>query len=97
MIQSNDSMNNSSQQKIVYEVNGNSGQIFWIASEAFKELSGKKFQLGEMEAVIIQKRNDITDTAKLLLSAVAGAVIQRLIDTDINPADIFKYGVMEVK
>ena len=84
-------------QEILYSANDRSGSIKWAASESFDELSGKKFYLGKMEATEIYKRDDLTDVAKLLLSAVAGAVIQHLIDDGISPSDVFANGVMEVK
>ncbi len=84
-------------QKISYEVGDRSGNIFWAASKSFGELVGKTFKLGEMEAVAISKRDGLSDIGKILLSAVAGAVIQHLIDDGASAADIFQSGTMEVK
>ena len=72
-------------------------QIEWALSEHFGELKGKKFMLNKMAAEQIEKINDLSNTAKILLSAVAGAVIQYLIDNNCNIANIFENGYFIVK
>lgn len=78
--------------KITYTVGEETGAIYWAAAEQFSELAGKKFSLGEMEAAQIEKRKDLTLTAKILLSAVAGAIIQHLIDKEVETELIFSRG-----
>ncbi len=82
--------------EIRYEVGETTGTIGWAASEYFGELKGREFALGEMEAVQIETMENLTTTGKILLSAVAGAVIQYLIDTGVAPEKIFVEGKMEV-
>ena len=72
-------------------------QIEWALSEHFGELKGKKFMLNKMAAEQIEKINDLSNTAKILLSAVEGAVIQHLIDNNCNIANIFENGYFIVK
>ena len=72
-------------------------QIEWALSEYFDELKGMKFMLNEVAADQIVKINDLSETAKILLSAVAGAVIQHLIDKDCAIDNIFKNGYFIVK
>lgn len=72
-------------------------QIEWNISEHFGELKGKKFMLNEMAADQIVKIDDMSETAKILLSAVAGAVIQYLIDIKINIDSIFENGYFTIK
>ena len=67
-------------------------QIEWALSEHFEELKGKKFMLNEMAADQIATINDLSEIAKLLLSAVAGAAIQHLIDNNCNIQSIFENG-----
>ena len=78
--------------KIDYKVGNETGVIYWSIAEEFNELAGRKFQLDNMEAKEIVKLQDISDTAKILLSAVAGAVIQRLIDNGTEASQIFNEG-----
>lgn len=78
--------------EIIYTVNNESGSIFWAASEQFQELAGKKFNLGEMEAIQIEKLENFSITSKILLSAVAGAVIQHVIDKGMDAKEIFNNG-----
>ena len=59
-------------------------QIEWALSEHFEELKGKKFMINKMSAEQITMVNDLSETAKILLSAVAAAVIQYLIDNKCN-------------
>lgn len=66
--------------------------INWALSEYFGELKGKKFMLNSVSADQIVKINDLSDTAKILLSAVAGAVIQYLIDNNCQVDKIFENG-----
>lgn len=78
--------------EITFTTDKGSGTIHWVASEQFKELEGKKFNLSEMEAAQIEKLQTLSNTAKILLSAVAGAVIQHLIDIGVESEIIFKSG-----
>ena len=72
-------------------------QIEWALSEHFEELKGKKFMINKMSAEQITMINDLSETAKILLSAVAGAAIQYLIDNKCNLDNIFKDGYFIVK
>ena len=72
-------------------------QIEWALSEYFDELKGKKFNLNEVAADQIIQIKDLSETAKILLSAVAGAVIQHLIDNNCDVNSIFKKGYFIVK
>lgn len=85
---------------IEYQVKSNDatiiGEITWAASEQFSELTGRTYDLGKMEAVQIDKIPDLSPIAKLLLSAVAGAIIQRLLDQDIPAEDIFSTGTFRI-
>lgn len=83
-------------QKITYTVDKYTGEIYWAASEFFGELSGKKFLLGEIEATKIENSTNLSNVGKILLSAVAGAVIQHLIDQKIDVKLIFKQGIIEI-
>lgn len=72
-------------------------QIEWAISEHFDELKEKKFNLNEVAADQIILINDLSEIAKILLSAVAGAVIQYLIDKKCSIDSIFKNGYFIVK
>jgi len=72
-------------------------QIEWALSEYFGELKGKKFMLNEMAADQIEIINNLSYTAKILLSAVAGAAIQHLIDNNCEINNIFEKGYFIVK
>lgn len=72
-------------------------QIEWALSEHFGELKGKKYMLNELAADQIVTINDLSDTAKILLSAVAGAAIQYLIDNNYPIDRIFKNGYLVIK
>lgn len=78
--------------KITYTVGEREGSIHWVAAEHFGELENKRFYLKDMEAVQIERLDDISITAKILLSAVAGAVIQHLIDGAFEIDEIFTSG-----
>lgn len=67
-------------------------KIEWALSEHFEELKGKTFILSEVAAEQIEKINNLSVTAKILLSAVAGAVIQHLIDEGLQFDIIFNSG-----
>ena len=67
-------------------------QIEWALSEYFGELKGKKFMINKMAAEQIKIINNLSETAKILLSAVAGAVIQHLIDNGCLIDKIFENG-----
>ena len=72
-------------------------QIEWALSEHFDELKGMKFNLNEVAADQIIIINNLSETAKILLSAVAGAVIQYLIDNNLKIDSIFNKGYFIVK
>lgn len=82
---------------IGYTLGNQSGEIVWNASEAFDELRGTTFGLGEMEAVEIEKMDGLSLRAKILLSAVAGAIIQHLLDQGYDAKDIFQNGRFTIK
>ena len=67
-------------------------EIVWALSEYFEELKGKTYSLNEMAAEQIEKNNDLSTTAKILLSAIAGAVIQYLMDMELPVDKIFTAG-----
>ena len=72
-------------------------QIEWALSEYFDELKGMKFNLNEVAADQIIVLDNLSETAKILLSPVAGAVIQHLIDNNCDVDSIFKKGYFIVK
>ena len=72
-------------------------QIEWNLSEYFDELKGMKFMLNKMAADQIVRINNISETAKILLSAVAGAVIQHLLDNNCQVNSIFENGYFIIK
>ena len=84
-------------QIIKINVNDIEYQIEWAISEYFDELKGKEFKLNEMAADQIMSINDLSETAKILLSAVAGAVIQYLIDKNVDINSVFEKGYFIVK
>ena len=67
-------------QIIEINVDNKNYEIEWAISEHFNELKGMKFNLNEVAADNIVTINNLSEVAKILLSAVAGAVIQHLID-----------------
>lgn len=79
-------------QIIKINVDNKEYQIKWAISEYFDELKGKKFMLNSVAADQILLINDLSETAKILLSAVAGAVIQYLIDINLQIDSIFNSG-----
>lgn len=83
--------------EINFKTESKSGTIHWAAAEQFSELAGKKFNLGGMEATQIEKLEDLSTTAKILLSAVAGAVIQHLLDNGVEAEIIFNSGSFVVE
>lgn len=78
--------------EIKYEVGEVAGEIEWAASEYFGELKGREFDLGKMEAAEIARLEDLSEVGKLLLSAVAGAIIQHLLDAGVKAEEIFGEG-----
>ena len=84
-------------QIIKINVNNNEYEIEWAISEYFDELKGMKFMLNEVAADQIQKINNLSEVAKILLSAVAGAVIQHLIDINCPINNIFENGYFIVQ
>lgn len=83
---------NFSMQTIHYTLKNKTDSITWAISEQFNELRGQRFNLNQMEATQIEELTSISPIAKILLSAVAGAVIQRLIDDGCVVDDIFSFG-----
>ena len=61
------------------------------------ELKGKEYRINQMAAEQIETIKDLSNTAKILLSAVAGAVIQHLIDKKCPIDKIFEYGIFTIK
>ena len=84
-------------QVIEIYVDNKKDQIEWNLSEHFDELKGKKYMLNEMAADQIVMMKDISETAKILLSAVAGAVIQYLLDNKFEVNSIFEAGYFIIK
>lgn len=93
--------------KITYEINPAAvdtnpsaepitGEIVWAASEYFGELANQTYSLGEMEAVKIDQMPTLSPVAKLLLSAVAGAIIQHLLDQNVPAEQIFSSGTFQI-
>lgn len=78
-------------------VSNNSYQIEWAISEYFDELKGKKYMLNEVAADQIESISDLSDVAKILLSAVAGASIQYLMDNNCVIDEIFGNGYFVIK
>ena len=83
-------------QTIHYTLKNKTDSISWATYEQFNELRGQKFNLNQMEATQIEELTNLSLTAKLLLSAVAGAVIQHLIDKNFSVEDIFSFGFFVV-
>lgn len=73
---------------IKVEANGKAYEIMWAIREDFSELKGKKFEIYKMSAKDILSM-DLSDYSKILLSAMAGAVIQYLIDIDALSNGVF--------
>ena len=82
--------------EIKYQVGEKAGAIYWAASEYFGELVGKEFLLGKMEATEIAEMAELSETGKILLSAVAGAIIQHLLDSGVAAEEIFSTGRFSV-
>ena len=78
-------------------VEGKNYQIEWALSEYFDELKGMKFMLNEVAADQIIRIKGLSETAKILLSAVAGAAIQHLIDNNCKIDSIFENGYFIIK
>lgn len=72
-------------------------QIEWALSEHFDKLKSMKFKFNEVAANQIIKINKLSEIEKILLSGVAGAVIQHLIDKDCPIDKIFKSGYFIIK
>ncbi len=80
------------QQIIEINVDNKIYNIEWALSEYFDELKGMKFMLNKVAADQIVMIDNLSETAKILLSAVAGAVIQHLIDNNCKIDSIFNNG-----
>lgn len=78
-------------------VNNKNYKIEWALSEYFDDLKNKKFNLNNVAADQIAAIDNLPETAKLLLSAVAGAVIQHLIDNKCPINSIFENGYFVVE
>lgn len=78
-------------------VKNNKYQIEWALSEYFDELKGMKFMLNEVAANQIVTIDYLSETAKILLSAVAGATIQYLMDNNCPIDSIFENGYFIIK
>ncbi|GHU80711.1 hypothetical protein FACS1894191_6580 [Clostridia bacterium] len=78
--------------RISYNVGGLVDEIYWGVAEEFSELIGREFRLGDMEAKDIVKLSEFSEVSKILLSAVAGALIQHLMDAGIETSKIFSEG-----
>lgn len=64
-------------------INGNDyliDSINWAIEEDFSELTKIRIPFNKTSAADIMKMDNISDCSKILLSAVAGAVIQHVID-----------------
>ena len=64
-------------------INGNDyliDSINWAIEEDFSELAKIRIPFNKTSAADIMKMDNISDYSKILLSAVAGAVIQHVID-----------------
>lgn len=72
-------------------------QIEWALSEHFDELKGMKFMLNQVAADQIVMIENLSEVAKLLLSAVAGAAIQYLLDNNCSVDSIFGNGYFTIK
>ena len=72
-------------------------QIEWALSEYFEELKGMKFALNNVAADQIVTLDNLSETAKILLSAVAGAAIQHLIDKGCPINSVFETGYFIVR
>ena len=84
-------------QIIEINVDNKKYQIEWTLSEYFDELKGMKFMLNKVAADQIVMINHISETAKILLSAVAGAAIQHLLDNNCQVNSIFENGYFIIK
>lgn len=82
--------------EIMYQTRSCNGSIQWAASEDFRELLGRVIPLSVTKATDIAGRLDISITSKILLSAVAGAVIQHLIDKGISYQEIAETGKITI-
>lgn len=83
-------------QIIKINVENENYKIEWALSEYFEELKGRVFMLNAVSAEQIEKMSNLSITVKILLSAVAGAVIQHLIDKGVSFDVIFNNGKFEV-
>ncbi|MCM1220362.1 MAG: hypothetical protein NC548_38350 [Lachnospiraceae bacterium] len=82
-----------------YSVKGLDGvhRFEWNADEDFSELLGYDFRLDNTKAVDIDAMDNLSNQSKILLSAVAGACIQHIIDTlpaHIPTITVFETGML---
>ena len=78
---------------INYDISGKIlGYITWVADEEFGELLETTFHIGKMKATDIVELEGLSMEAKILLSAIAGALIQHLFETDVNLTEAFETG-----
>lgn len=78
-------------------VNDSVYEIEWALSEYFDEIRGSKYKCSSVSAVDINSINNLSNVAKILLSAVSGAVIQYLIDINIDIDCIFENGYFIIR
>lgn len=83
--------------RVTYWVKDQMGVIEWGLVEQFDELRGKTWRLDEMAAEKIVQLDELSETAKILLSAVAGAVIQHLMDLGLDTKMVFESGNFRVE
>ena len=88
---------NNMSQIILINVDNKEYKIEWALSEYFDELKGMKFMMNKVAADQIITINNLSDTAKILLSAVAGASIQYLIDNNCPIDSIFENGYFVIQ
>jgi hypothetical protein len=84
-------------QIIKIKVENKDYQIEWALSEYFAELKGMKFMLNNVAADQIVLLDNLSETTKILLSAVAGAAIQHLIDNNCSMDSIINKGYLIIK
>lgn len=75
------------------------GQLVWAADEDFTELLNlnTEFHIGEMRAVDIVQMKRLSTQSQILLSAVAGALIQHLINNKVDLQEAFNAGFFYIR
>lgn len=78
---------------INYDISGKIlGYITWVTDEEFGELLETTFYIGKMKVADITELEGLSMEAKLLLSAIAGALIQHLFETNVDLTEAFRTG-----